>query len=778
MALNLYAADRLAGWAAVIIDEFHERSWEVELLVALLRGLRARPEQGPKLVLCSATLAAEDLAGALNAAVIRAEGRSFPVAIDYLGESAEAPGERDLERRVAAAVKEALAREPGDVLVFLPGKGEIDRCAGELEGRAAGGGLGAEIECVAVHGGVPPQVLVDAFAERPPGAPRRVFLATNVAESALTLPGVRAVVDSGLARMRVHRGGRSVLALTTVARDSMDQRAGRAGRVAPGRCLRLWSQRFVPREVTAPEIERIELDDLVLRAAGCGLDGPALDRAPWLAAPPSFALDAARERLRSVGALAAQGRITALGESLAGLPVSAEMARVLLEPPPELAASLAELVALLELGRSLALPLGALQGSRRGAVDEARAALLRELPGGCRDEVHASLWLLRHGRAATHGLHPARLREARRLADSLAELVGARRGAGPLPARAALVAHLLARIPEALFVRRPRADRDRGGGRGPGGRARKSPPPTPWGNGRVELGLREWTAWGLEPEARDPEPRAGLILDHEWIGTGSRARGAGRMLLPCSFAEVAAAGLGELEVTEPSVRSKPSQPLEVVASVERRYAGAVLEREARVLEGEALRRAVVAMLIEGRRLPGLAGDSGSAAVELRERVADELHLWTLINDASAAAGQASPLPPAPKPSDPREDGSGQLEAWLEPRLAGLGLEQGEDWSLLEADDLSPRCAVIDEASAALVGDRERDPASLLADFPRLWSERGASYACAVDFERRRVTLRPDNGSARKRGEPKRELLPRFRGFSVFFVQASRRLRLR
>ncbi|PRQ05494.1 ATP-dependent RNA helicase HrpB [Enhygromyxa salina] len=746
VALNLAGArnDELGAYAALMLDEFHERSWELDLLVAL-----ARRRAGPRLIVCSATLAVEGLVRELDATLLEAEGRSFPVEIEYEGE--DAPSERGLEVRVAVAVERALARADGEILVFLPGKGEIERCAAELARRRCAAPI------IAVHGGVPPKRIVDLFAAAGrEGGGSRVFLATNVAESSLTLPGVRTVIDSGLARMRLHRGGRSVLALNVIARDSMDQRAGRAGRVAPGRCVRLWSRAFVPREVTTPELERIELDDLILRAAGCGLDANELEAAPWIDRPPSFALAAARERLARVGALDGDGRVNAHGRSLARLPVAGRQARILLGAPPELAGAVADLVALLEYGRALWLRC---DGPGSAEVEEAREELADELPPGQRDEVHGALWGLRRGDPRRHGLHRAGLSEVRRLADSLRAQIGAPPLADerdtPLPGPGRLAAFLLTRVPETAFVRRPRGER---------GRRSSRDPSTAWANGEIELLIRETSAPGVRPDARDPAPSAGLILDHEWIGAGRSARGRGRMLLPCALEQLAAAGLGEVELCEPKVELAAGVVATIEATRELRLAGVRLARRRRALTGSPLRATLATMIVEGRRLPPLTR-------ELRHAVLDELHLWELLARAieGPLAGRVAAIRAAPP-----------AEVWLSERLAVLGLEDAAELALLADEDLRPRPAALDqlaEASAAL-GEREWTLDALAQDFPRVVSERGAHYGCEVRFDRKRVTLEPLDALARKRGEPRVEQLPRFRGFRLVYRQASRRVVLR
>lgn len=721
VALNMLAEHGTEGLGTLMVDEFHERSWEIDLVVTLARRALARGSS-TRLLLCSATLDTEALEQRLEATRIEAQGRRFPVAIEHRGEGLPSP--RELEERVVAAVDETLRAEvSGDVLVFLPGKGEIERCARALAGRP--------ITIRPVHGGLPPEVLTRAFAEAPG---RRVFLATNVAETSLTLPGVTTVIDSGLVRRRQHQAGRSVLALVPISAASMEQRAGRAGRVAPGRCLRLWGGRFEPEVVTPPELERIELDDMVLRAAACGLPAPELAEAPWVDPPPAFALQAAIERLREASTLDAEGRLTSVGRARARLPVSAFAARILVDPPSSLAGTVADLVALMELGRDLLLP-----GSSDDAVDEAR----RERFAEALDEVELQLRALWHGRARGEGLHPGALAEARKLSKALRSAVGA-----PVIDRdealdrEALVEHLLRRVPEAAFVPRPRAAaRGRGGRRG----GKPKDPAIPWANGELEVRVRPTWIPGLTADEQPRAPEAGLLLDLEWLGLGRGASGRGRLLLRCRREQLVAAGLGEAHVGSPSLQRGEDGP-EVVADVELRHAGVVIHRDRSPLRGEALCDGVAALVLQGRLLG-----------ELGERLRDDLHLWALVEQEGEGPTLAVP----------------EAAAYLGQRLRTLGLSEAAELPLLEPEDLRPDV----EARALARGLGPRALQALRDDFPRRFAFEGNLYDCRVDVAARRVTLEAISVK-RGGGEPPVRVLPRFRGFGVEYVKASRRIRLR
>jgi ATP-dependent helicase HrpB len=213
----LEAADTL------VLDEFHERNLEVDLLLAL--ALRARRSQ---LVVMSATLEGERVAAHVGGSHLAASGRSFPVDVRYLPGTHVLPDATDLAERVRRALLTA-AGDPGDVLVFLPGKAEIEACAQLLRGAYT---------LVPLHGGLTLEEQRRAFERTPQ---RKVVLATNVAETALTIDGIGVVIDSGLVRRTHYRDGRGFLALTAIAEDSAAQRTGRAGRTAAGVCYRLWS---------------------------------------------------------------------------------------------------------------------------------------------------------------------------------------------------------------------------------------------------------------------------------------------------------------------------------------------------------------------------------------------------------------------------------------------------------------------------------------------------------------------------------------------------------
>ena len=326
----------LEGVGALVFDEFHERHLAGDLGLALALDVQAGVREDLRIVVMSATLDGARLADFLDAPRLSSAGRSFPVAIAHF------PARRDeaLEHQTRRAITHALATHPGDVLVFLPGQREIAKVAAllELDDHA--------VEVLPLHGELPIEQQARVLQPAPDGR-RRVVLATNVAESSVTLPGVRVVIDSGLAREPRFdpNSGFSRLETVAISQASADQRAGRAGRVAEGWAYRLWpaSQRLEPQR--RPELVQVDLAPLALELAAWGSDGLR-----WLDPPPPGALAAGRDLLRRLDALTATGTLTERGRQMLALGTHPRLAAMLLaaaNDPARLALA-CDLAALLE----------------------------------------------------------------------------------------------------------------------------------------------------------------------------------------------------------------------------------------------------------------------------------------------------------------------------------------------------------------------------------------------------------------------------------------------
>jgi ATP-dependent helicase HrpB len=321
---QILADPELSGVGAILFDEFHERSLDADLGLALAIDARAGLREDLRILIMSATLDGARVARLLGdgVRVITSEGRAFPVETRYLGQGSGAR----IEERMADAIRMALTSETGSILAFLPGQGEIVRTAERLSERQ----LSPDVDVVQLFRALASRTQARAIEPAPPGR-RKVVLATSIAETSITIDGVRVVIDSGLERVPRYEPGVGITRLETqrVSRASADQRRGRAGRTEPGVCLRLWDEPqtagLLP--FRAPEIRAADLSGLLLDCAAWGVTDPL--QLAWLDPPPAGALAAAREELVTIGALDVQGKLTDMGRRLRRLPLPPRLARMI-----------------------------------------------------------------------------------------------------------------------------------------------------------------------------------------------------------------------------------------------------------------------------------------------------------------------------------------------------------------------------------------------------------------------------------------------------------------
>lgn len=542
IARRFLAEGSLERFGTVIFDEFHERGWETDTVMAALSAGAG----GQRLILMSATLAAERLVSVYRADRIESFGRSYPVQVSYRAEGElTVPSLARLTERVCRAIEEHWDRD-GGTLVFLPGLASMREVKQRLP----------KLPVRLLHGTFSHRAQDSCFDDSSP----RIVLATNVAESSLTLPGITSVIDSGLEKRPIHQSGYVALSTVPIAVSSAEQRAGRAGRTAPGRCLRLWDEKARLEANRPPDLERMELDDLLLFLAGLP-DGLATPM-HWVDNPPAFAWDRARERLSRRGLLDAGGRATELGRKVGQLPVEADWARVMALAPPELRADLCDLYALSTARRGLSLP----------QADHEQIELRKKELG--EEPWRRLLSTLRLGHPSRHGLDAEALEEARRLAGDLRESLHLREapvGGAPHPELGLFLARTW---PERHFVRR--ATRDA------------------WGNGQVECRL----ARGEElPE----DCVATLLLQVEpVVARGLKVELRGRWALPTTASLLRQAGYGEPELSKIRFRDGV-----VSARIAWTYAGRVLATEEQEVSGAALRQALMELARQGSWSPGL-----------------------------------------------------------------------------------------------------------------------------------------------------------------------------
>ena len=337
----------LDGVSIVIFDEFHERSINSDLALALTRQTQQIIRPDLKIVIMSATIDACGICAALKAPLIESEGRMFPVELHYAGEDTDP---RDIAAVAASTTIEAYKKHEGDILVFLPGQAEIERCFELLSNSqhltTSGGALVSSAPTTSqpittttphhltihpLYGNLSPENQRRAIAPSAPGE-RKIVIATPIAETSITIEGVRVVIDSGLCRQVVFdaRTGLSHLQTVRISMDMATQRMGRAGRVAEGVCYRLWTKasEHLMAEQRKPEIEEADLAPMVLDTAAFGeSDAEAL---PWLTMPPRAGVFKAKELLMSLGAIDENGNITPIGKRMAALPCHPRIARMIL----------------------------------------------------------------------------------------------------------------------------------------------------------------------------------------------------------------------------------------------------------------------------------------------------------------------------------------------------------------------------------------------------------------------------------------------------------------
>lgn len=527
--------DALADFETVILDEFHERRLDTDLLLALLR------ERRNDLVVMSATVDGDALAAHLKGKHLRAEGRAFPVEVRYQSDGHLLPSERDLARRVAQAVG-SLDDTQGDVLVFLPGKGEIAAAERALRNPHAW-------EVVSLHGTMPLPDQARVFA---PSKLRKLILATNVAETSLTIPGVGVVIDSGLVRRTHYHEGRSYLTLSAIAQDSAEQRTGRAGRTAAGMAVRLWDRAAQLEPRTPPEMFRESLVPLVLGAAA---HGAPVDTLAFVDPPKDHAVAAARGDLEALGALDDAGHITDVGQQLFNLPLDPAQGRWLVEARAQgNLQEMIDLVAALSVGRSLFVAKG----------DE---SAFRE--DGC--DALAILRAVRFGTPSDAGVSNAALRDARQRAHRLREAFSLPAPDPHVPIdRHRLALTVLGADPRSAYVARHRRGR------------------VVFGNGGTEIEV------GGESCVNAAEVQAIAVLEVRGVGERRKRRILATAAMPLPLAWMVEAGLGRDRLGSVDVEGES-----VVAKIERVYAKRVLTCIRREPKGALAREAIGALFLRG-----------------------------------------------------------------------------------------------------------------------------------------------------------------------------------
>ncbi|ODM50664.1 DEAD/DEAH box helicase [Vibrio harveyi] len=610
VALRWFAEDKLASFDIVMVDEFHERRWDIDLLTAILKQ-----EKQHRLIVTSATLEGKKLANYLDAKRLRSEGRCFPVTVTHRSlDSRYLPNKKGCENDVVRTVKEALEDEEGDILVFLPGRKEITQCAQMLQNIN-------DVMIVKLHASVSDEERHHALTVQ---NQRKVVLATNVAETSLTIPNIRVVIDSGLERRTVQRNGRTALTLTHISKASAAQRIGRAGRVAEGVCIRLFGEHAPLELVTPPELHREELVEPMLAAACCGY---RLSELQFLDALPEKSLLSASQTLRGMEAIDQQGDVTEHGKKVYPLPIDALFADLVTRMQTK-----SEKEAMIDLAAALSVPaqLYQLQGG------ESAEALAQEEPFGC--DASLMIRLVRGEQLPGVNVDVSVLEEAQGLAKQMREVF-------ELPEldvasrykRDELTKAIAKLHPKLVFVRRERR-RDA------------------LGNGLMEMVVGRNSRFSDKSEAA-------LVLDsHSVPGRGvKQTLNLASVMLPVSLALLRELELGEWQQGETNYDEEvPRATMHLI------YAGRTICTEYQALQGEVAVQSIVEMIDEQALLPGFA--------PLRKQ---QIQHWKIYN--------ALGLNQTPVDKSMLDDLS--FSTWLVEQLETLGVESVEDIELFDADDI-------------------------------------------------------------------------------------------
>lgn len=616
VALRWLSEDQLATFDTVIIDEFHERRWDTDLLLALLMKLNKH-----RLVATSATMDGQRLSDYLGAHRLQAKGRTYSVELTHLAsDSRNMPDIRGIEKKVSEAIV-STHQYHQDILVFLPGRKEISQCESQLKqtfNEQVALGL---IDVIPLHASVTDEERHRALTE---SDKQRIILATNVAETSLTIPGVTLIVDTGLERRTHQRNGRTVLGLHAISRASAEQRKGRAGRVSEGSCIRLFGKAAPLEILTPPELHREELVEPMLAAACCGY---TFEELAFIDSLPQQTVEQAKEKLRQMRAIDERGVVTDHGRRLYPLPIDTLFAHLITVMPDKACQE-----AMVDLSAALSVPQRLWQLSNS---EEKRELLTKWQPLAC--DAMTLVKLLREPTPDFLNVDMSVLKEARQLSEQIREAL-------ELPQlevatsvrRDSWMLAVIKAAPELVFVRREKRRQA-------------------LGNGFSEVSI------GRDSRFADDEEAAIVFDQFSLPGKGVKQT----LSLATCMSPLPLEQLNLLEFGEERLGNSQISEEHCQVEVQRVYAGRVIHTRWQQPEGQSARQALVAMTMAGSVLEGLA-----------EKVSADIHQWNLY----LALGRYQPGV-CTRPDTPVD-----VTDWVSEQLEELGVETADDLALFSVDD--------------------------------------------------------------------------------------------
>ena len=608
VALRWMSETTLAHFDIVIIDEMHLRRWDTDLLLALLKQHNQH-----RLIATSATLDSQRLIEYLDGKSIAASGRCFPVEVFHQAtDSRHSPDIRGLENKVQQAVEGAFEQYSGDILVFLPGRKEIGLCMGALKH------LDAHI--IPLHASVTD---TDRHHALTTSERRRVILATNVAETSLTIPGITIIVDSGLERRTHQRNGRTVLSLHAISRASAEQRKGRAGRISAGVCIRLYGSAAPLELVTPPELHREELVEPMLAAACCG---HRLDQLQFIDSLPEKTLIQAKDKLQNMQAIDQKGNVTEHGKLLYPLPIDSLFAHLITAMPDK-----ASKEAMIDLASALSVPQRLYHLPKN---EEALEQLQQWEKHDC--DATALVKLLREETPEYLNVDPDMLQEAKTMSAQIREAMELPQlSVATSLKRDVWLESVMLAAPELVFIRREKRRQA-------------------LGNGFSEATVGR--------DSRYPEKAEAAIIFDQYNLPGKGVKqtlSLGTCLAPVSLQQLIKLDMGELEHID-------SQVIDglCISVMARKYAGRTIERINQEPVGLIASSAIVDMILSNQLMAGLA-----------DHLAFQIQQWNLyLTLGRHEHGLCNHTEPA------------ELRDWLTDQIESLGIESVEDLLMFSQDD--------------------------------------------------------------------------------------------
>ncbi|MGR5065010.1 helicase-related protein [Photobacterium sp. DNB22_13_2] len=616
VALRWLSEDGLASFTTVIIDEFHERRWDTDLLLSMLKQ-----KDNHRLVVTSATLDSERLATYLQGECLRAEGRNFQVTVEHIAtDSRNMPDSRHVEKKVKEAVVTRY-EDHQDILVFLPGRKEIAQCLSTLKQALRDHIELGVLDIIPLHASVSDDERHRALTE---SDKQRIILATNVAETSLTIPGVTLIIDTGLERRTHQRNGRTVLGLHAISKASAEQRKGRAGRVTDGTCVRLYGKAAPLEFITPPEMHREELVESMLAAACCGYPFETLG---FVDTVPEKSMLLAKDKLLQMQAINNDGAATEHGKILYPLPIDTLFAHLITAMPDK-----ASREAMVDLAASLSVYQRVWQ---MPSGEEAREKLAQWEPKHC--DAMALIKLLRGSEPEWLSFDKDVLAEARMLSEQMREALGlpALEVASSVKRDVWLMAVMKA-APELVFVCRQKRRQA-------------------LGNGFSEVSTGR--------ESRFPENAEAAIVFDQFALPGKGVKQnlvLATCMAPITFDLMNQVDMGEAIFGETRVSDDGC-----LVEKQQVYAGRVIKSDWVAPEGASAHDTFVDMILAGLILPGLSG-----------KITADIHQWNLY--LAMGKYQSDVCTRAAQPVEVRQ--------WLSEQIEALGVESAEDFELFTTDD--------------------------------------------------------------------------------------------